>query len=227
MKAMKSLLMMTAVVGLVATMGVRSFADVLPPFPSTWNPGDEVKGETTIPVLLGDAQPLKIDWIVKYFGNNLWGYYYQIENASGTTVSSFTIKTPYHPFFVAGFTNDDIDSDFTAPLPGSGIVTGHNILGETEDAGGGVQIADVVTLGPNDVTWFFTSPKLANTYESGLLFAYANMPPTYGGGATANDSGVAWGVGYGIPVPSPEPSTVALIVLGILGGVFVRRRFIL
>lgn len=105
MSAIKSLLLTTAVVGLVATMGLKSFADVLPPFPppSGWTPGTAVYGETSMPVTGGTGNPLVIDWIVQAFDTDgdgkvdIWGYFYQIENASGTTVSSFTIVTPHHP----------------------------------------------------------------------------------------------------------------------------------
>lgn len=234
MRAIKSLLMMTAVVGLVTMMGVRSFADILPPFPTTWIPGQEVKGEVTVGVTHDandkiDPQPLKIDWIVKAFdidGDNvvdIWGYFYQIENNSLATVSSLSIATPYHPFFYAGFSNIDIDEDFSAPPPGSGTVSGHSISGELE--GGEIQNADGYYLDNDGVTWYFYSPKLTDGYESGLLFAYANIKPTYGG-CSVNDNNINWGVGYGIPIPSPEPSSMALMVLGILGGVFMRRRLI-
>ena len=243
MKALRNLMLVAVVVGTMTMMGARSFAGpLLPDFPSVWNVGDAVAGQTTLPVEFDgnpsiDPNPLVVDWIVVYLGGNIWGYYYQIENATGTTVSSFTISTAGGPpFFAAGILDTDLDADFTDSLA---LITikGHDEsnygnLGssppysppsETENATSGLQDPITLDLSLEGVTWFFAAPKLMNGYESTILVAYANMPPMYGT-ASANDSGITWG-GGGIPVPSPEPSAVVLMTIGALvGGLLTRRR---
>jgi len=241
MKALRNLMLVAVVVGTMTMMSARSFAGpLLPDFPSVWTVGQAVAGQTSLPVTSeGGGPPLIIDWIVAYLGGNVWGYYYQIENTTGTTVFGFTISTVGGPpFFAAGVISDlDLDSTFTDPIYGTTIL-GHDAsnygnLGadppyepppETEGAVSGIQNPILPPdLSATGVSWVFASPKLGTGYESSILVAYANVPPMYGT-AVAVNSPVTWG-GGGIPVPSPEPSAVVLMTIGALvGGLLTRRR---
>jgi len=128
MKALRNLMLVAVVVGTMTMMSARSFAGpLLPDFPSVWTVGQAVAGQTSLPVTSeGGGPPLIIDWIVAYLGGNVWGYYYQIENTTGTTVFGFTISTVGGPpFFAAGVISDDLDSTFTDPIYGTTIL-GHD-----------------------------------------------------------------------------------------------------
>lgn len=247
MKALRNLMLVAVVVGTMTVMSARSFAGpLLRDFPSVWTVGQAVAGQTTLPVY-GDANDLVVDWIVVYQGGNVWGYYYQLENATGNTVSSFTISTlGGPPFIAAGILQEfNLDSDFVVPNfedPDTPIVVkGHDALNynnlgsppspaETENEPlGWSGIQDPIInpplspyLTPNGVTWLFSAPKLENGYQSSILYAYANMPPMYGF-ASANDYNATWR-GGGIPVPSPEPSAVALVAIGALMGRLLTHR---
>lgn len=232
MRVLKSLLVMTAVVGLVAVMEGRSFADILPPFPSSWNPGDKVAGQSTLYVTSGTGLPITVDWIVVYWGNvgpsgkPVWGYYYQLENpeaqAATKTIAIFTVNTPYAPFFDAGFIADQsLDVNFVDI--GLGSVPGHNpsnypLAGETEPSPGTVQNPTTTpSLSTTDVTFFFgPSPttEIAVGNQSAVLIGYAFAPPTYYTGQ-AQDSDVQWK--GKVPVPSPEPGAAVLLMMGLMG----------
>ncbi len=215
-----------AVVGLLSISAVSAvWADgILPPFPSTWNPGDEVKGESILKV--SNVPDLRVDWTVRYFGNNVWGYFYQLENFSVFRVASFTIRLPGPLFFVFGQTTDNVDAGFVDPVF-SQTVTGHNVSGEAEPSPGDIDPAtsSAINIPPPpfvpSINWTFDDPRLAAKNQSGLLYGYANVPPMYGF-ASAHDGGFSWqGT---VPVPSPEPGAAALLVMGLVGVGFLYRR---
>ena len=239
MKAMSKFWMALVVGGLVMVNTALSWAGpLLPPFPSVWTIGQAVAGESTLDVLKGSALPLKVDWIVVYLGDGIWGYYYQIENpneqVAGGTVSSFSIATPGPPFVIAGFISGaDIETDFDDFIKPTITIAGHtatnylNLSTETELAtsGTGWNPSVFPTPKPTGTTWSFVgehTDELPVGYESSILFAYAAAPPMYGS-VTALDDGIAW-QGF-VPVPSPEPGVVALLMMGLIGfGVLTRRR---
>lgn len=220
---------------------------LLPPFPSVWTVGQAVAGESTLNVLTGSALPLKVDWIVVFLGPTelsptTWGYYYQIENPAGQvaagTVSSFSIGTPGPPFIGAGFLSGaDIETNFVDFIKPTITIAGHTAtnypnLGaspppaETELATAGTgwnPVSFPIPL-PTGTTWSFgTGPtELPIGYESSILFAYATVPPMYGS-VTAVDDAIAWqGI---VPVPSPEPGVVTLVMMGLIGfGALTYRR---
>jgi len=239
MRAIKSLLVMTAVAGLVATMGARSFADILPPFPTWTTPGQWVAGESTLYVRPGDTgEPITVDWIVVFWGNvgpggkPVWGYYYQLENPQtqphpSKTISTLTIDTlpPFGPFFDAKFVADtDLDIGFTDDPP-YGAVPAHIVFGEFEPTPGNIQNPVGVSRTDFDVTFTFHPPEsaeIARGNESTVLVAYSFLPPTYGW-ASAMNTGVQWK--GKVPVPSPEPNVVVLLAMGLMGiGIAQRRR---
>jgi hypothetical protein len=247
MKAMSKF--WTALVVGVAVMAVTipSWAGpLMPNFPASWNVGDAVAGQSTLNVSSGTGDPIYVDWIVVFWGNvgpsgqPVWGYYYQIENPqtqpdSEKTVAILTISTlGGPPFFAAGFvadTNLDTSTTFADPF-GFGYVPGHtaanysNLVAEFEPSPGDIQNPTGVS-GPTagGVTYYFGPPptkEIALGNQSTLLYAYAFVPPMYGI-ATAQDSDVQWrGL---VPVPSPEPGTVVLFVLGTVGMGILSRRY--
>lgn len=233
---------------MVGTTALSWAGPLLPDFPSVWTVGQAVAGQTTLTNPAGTST-LEIDWIVAFLGNvgpgnaPVWGYYYQIENDTGTTVSAFTVRTPGPPFVGAGFLSlADLDANFTDPFFGltiSGHVSGnYPNLGspptpaETENATSGVGAAgksDPFTfdIAPTDVTWSWLPPaELASGYESTILYAYALVPPMYGSAGAVNAT--TWDSdnpgGQLLPVPSPEPSAAALLMMGLVGGVLLYRR---
>jgi len=251
MRTIKSLLVMTVVVGLMAMMGARSLAGPLPSFPSTWSIGDYVMGQSTLgSTVLGYSGPtydIEIDWIVMFLGpapeNNpfgipagapVWGYYYQIENSSTTNIGSFTITTPGPPFVAATSIYADLDLGSVDPLTGFNIPP-HNI-GDTEDAtsGGPWQITGIPSVGSTSTSWSFLPPpfgpgKMPSGYESEILVAYALVPPTYGNAGALDDIPPSpWSsfgyLGEKVPIPSPEPTSAAMIIVGLLMGSLVKRR---
>jgi len=245
MKAMSKFWMALVVGVAVMAAATQSWADpLMPSFPDVWAVGQKVAGESTLGVVPGgEGVPLTIDWIVVFWGNvgpggePVWGYYYQIENPqtqphSSKTVAVFTIKTPGPPFFAAGsIANTNLDTGFSEPL---GSVPGHTAanypnLGappppaEFEPSPGNIQNPTGAGLTLFDVTYFFGPPperEIEVGNQSTVLVAYAFVPPTYGI-ATAQNTDVQWrGL---VPVPSPEPGTVALLVLGTVGMGILRR----
>jgi len=238
-------LVMTAVAGLVATMGARSFAGpLLPTLPTLaewlmYGPGYAVAGESTLYVVSGSGNPITVDWIVVFWGNvgpggkPVWGYYYQLENrdqpSTGKTIAAFTINTPFQPFFNAGFIADQsLDVSFTdiGPVPGHTAANYPN-LGppgdvEFEPSPGNIQnptstpIADLY-----DTSFSFANNEIGLKNQSAVLIGYAFAPPTYGT-AHAENGYVQWkGI---IPVPSPEPNVVVLLAMGLMGIGIARRR---
>ena len=237
MKAM-SKFWMALVVGIaVMTAAIPSWADpLMPSFPDVWAEGQKVAGQSTLGVTFGSGAPLTVDWIVVYWGNNVWGYYYQIENPQtqpnvSKTVAILTITTPGPPFFAAGsIANTNLDTNFSdiGSVPGHTAANYSNLGAspppeEFEPDPGNIQNPSGVSLTRFDVTYYFGPPpelEIAVGNQSTVLYAYAFVPPTYGI-AISQDSDVQWrGL---VPVPSPEPGTVVLLVLGTVGMGILRR----
>ena len=237
MKAM-SKLWIALVVGVAVSL---SWADLMPNFPASWAPGQAVAGQSTLNVSYGTGGPIYVDWIVVFWGNfgpggqPVWGYYYQIENPDtqpdqSKTVATLTIATPGPPFVAADFIADkSLDTDFSdiyGSVPGHTAANYSNLAAEFEPTPGNIQNPSGVNPTLYDVTYYFGSQS--STYEiavgnqSAVLVAYAFAPPMYGI-ATAQNTVVQWeGL---VPVPSPEPGTVVLLVLGTVGMGILSRRY--
>jgi len=234
MKAMSKFWMALVVGVAVMAAAIPSWADpLMPSFPAVWDVGQKVAGQSTLGVTYGSGVPLTVDWIVVFWGNvgpvgePVWGYYYQIENPNtdtSKTVAAFTITTPGPPFFDAGFIADtNLDTNFSdtyGSVPGHTAANYSNLVGEFEPDPGNIQNPSGVDLTLFDVTYSFSKPEIAVGNQSTVLYAYAFVPPTYGI-ATAQNTLVQWG--GPVPVPSPEPGTVVLLVLGTAGMGILRR----
>jgi len=250
MRAIKSLLVMTAVAGLVATMGARSFAGPLMPPLNVDQiaaiPGLQVAGESTIYGLVGvppSTVPIAyVDWLVlgpadytstvfaplvtDIFGSPValaYIYAYQIEPLI-EDISIFTVHFAPASITGAGFSNLDLDlvghdaSIFSnlGPTPSPA---------ENEIAGAPLVTPTGVEIDPgNNVSWKFATRDLDPGRESYVLWILSDLPPVYGI-ATAQDRLPSPGAGT-VPVPSPEPGTFVLLMMGImgLGGVARLRR---
>lgn len=224
------------VVGLVVSSAVPLMASPLPTFPANWTTGQEVKGES----VFSPAGSVRVDWTVKYLGTNitlpnlgtfpeLWGYYYQLENQSGASLLAFTIPMPNPKFVAFGFFSGiSIDSAFSGLA--SETVSAHILAGESEPSPGTIQNPAYALYEVPDpplspyVSWVFGPPQgLLNNRQSSVLFGYAITPPQYKT-ATAYGANTMWT--GSVPVPSPEPGAVVLLLLGMMGigGLAHRRR---
>jgi hypothetical protein len=244
MKAM-SKLWMALVVGVAVSL---SWADpLMPNFPASWNVGDAVAGQSTLDVFYNGNPsktpiPIYVDWIVVFLGpvgpggQPAWGYYYQVENpeqAAHGAVEVFIVESPL--FYAVDFFKDkDLDANFT---DFSITVPGHNLSGEFEPRPGTIKNPDQFGFIPGGVRFDFVPPQSEDTpintpiptgHESSILVAYSLLPPTYGTAIAADTpdlisaSRVEWR-GF-VPVPTPEPGTVVLL-LGAMGVGFLSRRY--
>lgn len=240
MRTIKSLLVVTAVVGLMTTMGVRSFAGpLMPPLV----PNAPVGGETTI-VGVGGAVVGTVDWFVlppgdytgtvfaplveSIFGTGVFAtpfyiYAYQIEPAIND-IENWTVNVK-GPYIGTGTSSLDLD------------LVGHDVplAGAFPNLGASPPPAESEVLGaplqpmmfgpvnkPDNVTYDFDGDLDAGE-ESEVLWLLSDMPPTYWIGALS-DGLPSPGIGL-VPVPSPEPATVLLMMGALLGlGVVSRRR---
>jgi hypothetical protein len=250
MKAM-SKLWMALVVGVAVSL---SWADSLMPenFPASWNVGDAVAGQSTLEVFYTgnpgkNPIPIYVDWIVVFLGNvgpggqPAWGYYYQVENpqrAAHGAVEVFIVQSPL--FYAVDFFEDqDLDADFTdfATLVKGHTATNYsNLSGEFEPHPGNIKNPDQFGFISGGVRFDFVPPQsqseintpIPTGHESSILVAYSLLPPTYGPAIAADTpnlgskSRVEWrGL---VPVPTPEPGTVVLL-LGAMGVGFLSRRY--
>ena len=248
MKAMSKLWMALVVGVAVIAVSTHSWADpLMPSFPDSWNRGDAVAGQSTLYVFYSgnpskNPIPIYVDWIVVFLGNvgpggqPAWGYYYQVENpeqAAHGSVEVFIVESPL--FYAVDFFKDqDLDDDFT---DFSRTVKGHtetnysNLSGEFEPRPGTIKNPDNVGFISGGVRFDFRpsgNTPIGPGHESSILVAYSLLPPIYGP-AKASDtpnigssSRVEWrGL---VPVPTPEPGTVVLL-LGAMGVGFLSRRY--
>jgi len=242
MKAMSKFWTALVVGVAVVAVTIPSWADpLMPSFPDVWAVGQKVAGQSTLNVSSGVGVPITVDWIVVLWGyvgpggQPVWGYYYQIENPEtqphpSKTVAILTIATPGPPFFAADFIADtSLDTDFSdiyGSVPGHTAANYPNLAAEFEPTPGNIQNpTSPPSLSLYDVTYYFGPPptaEIAVGNQSAVLVAYAFAPPMYGI-ATAQNTAVQWeGL---VPVPSPEPGTVVLLVLGTVGMGILSRRY--
>ena len=240
MKALRNLMLVAVVTGLVTA---KLFAGPIPiPLPDpALTPEKVVKGQSTL--LGADNSAVQVDWMVVWFtGPEVYGYYYQLENFSTTDVSSFTIipKGPIIPgsVFISPVSPPDGPTDWdptaTGEWPPSGApadAATHDISGEVEPTGG---LGNSPTSGGVDIdgsitwTWPVGAQLLPNT-ETVIIGFLSPVAPVYGvGNAFDGVPTGGWGPEFNplsdpLPVPSPEPTTILLLVTG-LGVVGIYRR---
>jgi len=239
MKAM-SKLWMALVVGVAVSLSWAS--PLMPDFPASWAPGQAVAGESTLNVSYGTGGPIYVDWIVVFLGNvgpggqPAWGYYYQVENpqrAAHGSVEVFIVESPLF-YAVDFFYRKDLDADFTdfsLTVKGHTATNYPNLSGEFEPSPGTIKNPDNVGFIPGGVRFDFRpsgNTPIGPGHESSILVAYSLLPPIYGPAKASDtpDLGSASRVEWRglVPVPSPEPGTVVLL-LGAMGVGFLSRRY--
>jgi hypothetical protein len=235
MKALRNLMLVAVVVGTMTLMGARSFAGPLLPPLSAVAP---VAGETDIIGYNGGLVG-RVDWLVlppgdytgtvfaplveDIFGpfepgdpivSPLYIYAYQIEPAIND-IENWTVNVK-GPYLGSGTSFLDLD------VVGHSSVIFSNLAAENELVGAPLQFMSFGPINkPDNVTYDFDG-LLGIGEESEVLWLLSAMPPTYGIGALSNGL-PAPGTGL-VPVPSPEPTTLALLLMGIVGVNVVRRR---
>ena len=245
---MKAMLWMAVVVGVaVMATAVPSWADpLMPDFPDVWSVGQKVAGQSTLGVFYdpsNKASPIYVDWIVVYWGNvgpggkPVWGYYYQVENPQTAAHGSIQVFIVESTLFYDGgfFSRKDLDANFT---DFSQTVEGHtatyysNLAGEFEPSPGTIKNPDAFGFIPGGVRYDFRpsgETPIGTGHESTILYAYSFLPPIYGPAKAVDTpeihsaSRVEWrGM---VPVPTPEPGTVVLLIFGTMGVGFLSRRY--
>jgi hypothetical protein len=244
MKALRNLMLVAVVVGTMTVMGARSFAGpLLPNFPSDWSVTPWVAGQSK---LVSPFNPtgdyINVDWIVFWDASGVWGYpgsfvyLYQIENTQGSSgVRAFTVRYGgAQSSDEIGIKDGDLDTDNLPSWKGHNSSNFPNLLGETEPGGAPLGTATLnynASVVVGGVSWTNNlSGGITRTNESLVFYIIDPRPPTYGT-ATAHDTANWWGkvtfgaTTYGdpVPVPSPEPATVFLM-LGAIGTLVWRRR---
>jgi hypothetical protein len=182
-------------------------------------------------------------------GQPAWGYYYQVENPERSahgSVEVFIVESPL--FYAVNFFKDkDLDANFTdfATLVKGHTAANYPNLGpqpddpaaEFEPFPGTIKNPDQFGFISGGVRFDFVPPQSEDTpintpiptgHESSILVAYSLLPPTYGPAIAADTpdlrsaSRVEWR--GSVPVPTPEPGTV-LLLLGAMGVGFLSRRY--
>jgi len=149
-------------------------------------------------------------------------YVYQIEPLIDD-VENWTVNFPWKPPYSSGpsfldpaFLDLDVVGHDAGTFPG--------LTGENEVSGAPLQVMAFGPVNkPNNVTYDFDG-LLDIGEESDVLWLVSDFPPVYGIGALS-DGLPSPGTGL-VPVPSPEPGTFMLLMMGIvgLGGVARLRR---
>ncbi|GBC98037.1 hypothetical protein HRbin17_00532 [bacterium HR17] len=243
MRAFKSLLVTTAIAGLLAAMSVRLFALPLPSLSGPWAPGEMRAGQSKLVNPLNTTDYITVDWIVLYDSVGVWGYpgsfvyMYQLENTAGSSgIRAFNVK-----YGGAQGNNDEIgikagDLDANNPPLWSGHNSTNfgNLSVETEPGGtpqGNLGNYNAFFPDPNSVSYTLSGITISLGRESLVLYIIDPRAPTYGE-AKAQDSASWWGmvtlggVTYGepVPVPSPEPGMFMLLATSLAGILVWQRR---
>jgi len=253
MKALKNLMLVAVVVGTMTVMGTRSFAGpLLPNFPSDWSVTPWVAGQSKLVSPFNPTGDyINVDWIVFWDASGVWGYpgsfvyLYQIENTQGSSnVRAFTVYYDANSQEF-GIAEGNLDEDATPLWKGhywDGSKNFSNLDTETEPSGGPIGTLDDYDAGkvPGGISFLSemvpdptkkpTVKGIPKGNQSLVYYIIDPRPPTYGT-ATAHDAANWWGqvtfmgVTFGdpVPVPSPEPATVFLM-LGAIGTLVWRRR---
>jgi hypothetical protein len=144
----------------------------------------------------------------------LYIYAYQIEPAIND-IENWTVNVK-GPYLGSGTSFLDLD------VVGHSSAIFPNLAAENELVGAPLETMKSGPVNkPDNVTYDFEG-TLGIGQESEVLWLLSAMPPTYGIGALS-DGLPAPGTGL-VPVPSPEPTTLALLLMGIVGVNVVRRR---
>jgi len=227
-----SWLWMTAVVTMLMARAV--FAGPIPPSPAPPSFGESDLTSFTTP-----GSVVRVDWMVidaSGFGfPGLFAYLYQVENVSGIDLDLFTVTFPAgvvpvgEVVSVGILIGDDLDVATSYHPPHDTP----NISGEiTELPLGNAPInvsTDVMGGFVSNITWTWAKDLLITGTESPTLYFICSLPPTYGVGGASNAmppspwTSLAPG-GQPVPVPSPEPATVLLLIGALMTGAIVCRR---
>jgi len=243
MKALRNLMLVAVVVGTMTLMGTRSFAGVLPSFPSVWAPGQAVGGESHLASVNTAGSFVSVDWWViegSRFGSpGFFFYFYQLENPATTEIEHFTVSFGTHPLTTAGqilyagtfeapAATDPTGSNY---FPPTGLP--HVLVGESPELDTYVEAyATSITVTPTNVTFGSIAiprdppessiPGVPARTQNKVVFIIIDpRPPTYGPGTASNSnppspwlSGVTGVHGqFGDPIPVPSPEPTLALLL--------------
>jgi hypothetical protein len=211
----------------------RVQAGPIPPSPSPVPSAGE--SLLTSSFIAGNA--VNIDWEVipvsgTAFGQGTYAYLYQIENTSTSGVDIFSVSLPSAVSFnsivaIGSLANDSLDT-LTAFHPAHNASTFPILATEFEPAATQnlTNVNANLNAGDDTATWSFN--PLAQGFQSTTLYFLSTQPPVYGLATLQDHIPPSPWTSLGpnaqqVPVPVPEPTSVVLLGLGVLGLVGVRR----
>jgi len=233
---------------MVLVVATVAFADKLPPNLSTF----PVAGESELYDSTRKGYAGNVDWLVLAPGNytgtiyepfvfavfgspesSEYLYLYQVEGRS-TGNNSFTIYVT-GPWSNGGTFTSDLDLDEWVDSSNNIVHKVHKVHDSSNFPylAGEFEVADASLVRPerfrilnsplgNLFQWTWVDDTLDENEESYVLFITSPAPPTYGD-ATLKDT--YSGNTFTIPVPSPEPSSFVLLLMGVAAsGVILRRK---